>query len=107
MHCLNACLKKFWILDDEETMDRAKEIIVKVQGEMENLDAIVQEVKLKLESTNKQLEDRKGEKGTPGEPLSMRQKIRRHRYVEKTVKAKIDLVQPIEDASESKKRNWP
>lgn len=89
-----------WILDDEETMNRAKEIIMKVQGKMENLGAIIQEVKLELESTNKELEALEKEKKERQENLSkMRQQIEQNnRDIQKIMDANDNLVQPLKDA---------
>ena len=82
-----------YIMEDEDTADRAKEIIVRVQGEMQNLDEIVKKVKEDLEQTTKKRKAVEKEQEEQQKYLSkMEQEISQHKeMIEQTLSANKDL----------------
>ena len=94
-----------YILEDEDTADRAKEIIVQVQGEMQNLDEIVKKVKEDLEQTTKRRKAVEKEQEEQQKYLSkMVQEIEQHeQMIKQTKSTNSDLGAHIEDTKANNK----
>lgn len=88
-----------YILEDEDTKNRTREIIVQVQGEMKNLDEIVKKVKEELEASEKDRAAIEKEQKEQQKYLKkMQQEIEQNKQmIDQTKSANKDLSQVIKE----------
>lgn len=94
-----------YIMEDEDTANRVREIIVQVQGEMKNLEEIVTKVEEELELSKKIRKDVEKEQEEQQKYLKkMKDEIKQHKQmIEQTLSANDDLSEFIKETKTKNK----